>query len=591
MISKKAAVKAAAKGKIGNLVRYLLDQKGKGDRVAAVTVTNCECGDPEWAVHEMQAVQSRNQRAKADRTYHLVISFRAGEDLPEDALAEIEREFCAALGFAEHQRVSVVHRDTDHLHVHVAINKVHPVRFTLHEPFNDYHTRAKLCERLEARYGLATDNGRSERNAPVHQKAAAMEAVAGVESLIGYVRRTLKEAVAAARDWTDLHRALAAAGVTLKPQGNGLVVESNGTRAKASSCLRELSKAALEKRLGPYRDVRVAVGTPGRKYQARPMQPESERLYLRYQTARTTAKQAQHDRLGGALAAHRSRVQQARTAYNLQRTIIDLTRRNAVNTVMRQFHRANLKSKIAASFATYQTQRRAIYREAKLLAWNDWLMVQASAGDQSAQRLLQSRHAKQVSGVPSPTPFRNHLPKSNARPNYAGPGVTKAGHGIRPPYSGANVQRAPHPSRPDYGRGLSFGAKLLWRAAALLQSRLGKSGGSGPARPLASVRDLSGVDVVYDRPGTEVLLRTHEPDRLGSQSRSLSDPTMRRSGTGVAGVGSQTGKSGSQSGSKSRAVTAADADPPSAYATRNGTLRGVARTASRLIERAKGWTR
>ena len=193
MISKKAPVKAAAKSKIGHLVAYLLDPKGKDDRVAAVAVTNCQSEDPKWAVHEMQAVQSRNQRAKGDRTYHLVISFRAGEDLPADTLAQIEAEFCRALGFAEHQRVSVVHRDTDNLHLHVAINKVHPTRFTLHEPFNDFHTRAKLCEQLEARYGLEPDrSARPSETFPASEKAAAMEAIAGVESLIGYVQRSLQ---------------------------------------------------------------------------------------------------------------------------------------------------------------------------------------------------------------------------------------------------------------------------------------------------------------------------------------------------------------------------------------------------------------
>ena len=122
MISKKAPVNAPPNFILCFLAAFLLDQKGKNDRVAAVSVSNCQSDDPKWAVHEMQAVQSRNQRAKEDRTYHLVISFRAGEDLPGDALAQIEGAFCRALGFVEHQRVSVVHRDTDNLHLHVAIN-------------------------------------------------------------------------------------------------------------------------------------------------------------------------------------------------------------------------------------------------------------------------------------------------------------------------------------------------------------------------------------------------------------------------------------------------------------------------------------
>ena len=359
------------------------------------------------------------------------------------------------------------------------------------------------------------------------------------------------------------------------------MVESNGTRARASSCLRELSKAALEKRFGAYQNASATAGTSGKTYRARPMQPDSERLYQRYQAVRTKVREARHERLGAALTAHRGRVEQAKTAYKLQRGIIGITRRNAVNTVMLQLHRAHLQSKIAASFATYQTQRQTIFREAKLLAWNDWLMVQASTGNQSAQRLLQSRHARKVAGGPSPAPAKSLFPKFNARPNYAGPGVTKAGHGVRPAYSRPDAQRAPLPSRPDYGSERSLGVRLLRRAAALLQSRLGQSGRSGPTRPLASVRDLSGVDVVYDRPGTEVLLRTHEPDRLGPESRSLPDPAVRRSGTGADGVGSQTGKSSGQGGGESSVVTAADVGGPAPYATRGGTLRGIAEVAAK----------
>jgi Relaxase/Mobilisation nuclease domain len=43
-----------------------------------------------------------------------------------------EERFCKALGFAEHQRISVVHHDTDNVHIYVAINKIHPTTFTIH---------------------------------------------------------------------------------------------------------------------------------------------------------------------------------------------------------------------------------------------------------------------------------------------------------------------------------------------------------------------------------------------------------------------------------------------------------------------------
>ena len=595
MISKKAPVKAAAKSKIGHLVAYLLDQKGKSDRVAAVAVTNCQSDDPKWAVHEMQAVQSRNQRAKGDRTYHLVISLRAGEDLPGDKLAQIEDEFCRVLGFSEHQRVSVVHRDTDNLHLHVAINKVHPTKFTLHEPFNDYHTQAKLCQQLEARYGLKSDRSAAKRDLPGQQKAAAMEAIAGVESLIGYVQRSVGNSVTSARSWQELHEAFAKVGVALKPRGNGLVVESNGKTAKASSCFRALSKPALEKRFGPFHEMSqgAAIATPGKAYTVRPMQQGSTRLYEQYQAARSEVKKVRSARLAEALAGHRRRVQHAKIAYKTQRTIIGLTRRNTVNTVMLQLHRASLKAKVADSYATYQAERRALYRDAKLLAWNDWLMAQAAGGDKTATTLLQSRRAKHSSPPPPHHAATTSQPffRSNARPDYRRSGLARVPVSQQPDYQRKDLRRAPLPLRPDYGQRPSLGLRILRRAVALLQSGFGKSGRQTPARPLASVRDVSSLDVVYDGPRTEMLLRADEPDRLGSEIGRDADPAMRRPGNGAVGIGGKEGESGSQGSGQGKPSDAVAAPPAVPYSTRNGTVRGAVERVVKVIERAKGWTK
>ena len=540
--------------------------------------------------------KSRNQRAKGDRTYHLVISFRSGEDPSRETLAQIEDEFAQVLGYGEHQRVSVVHRDTDNVHLHVAINKIHPTRFTLHEPFNDYHTRAKLCQKLETRYGLQPDGATSQRELPAPQNAAAMERVAGVESLIGYVQRSLKTAVVSARSWQDLHEAFAKAGVALKARGNGLVVESNGKTAKASSCFRELSKSALEKRLGRYQESSQSetAATPGKTYSARPLQEGSARLYERYQAARIEAKRVQSRRIAQALAAHRQRTQHAKAAYNVQRTIIGLTRRGTVNTIMLQLHRANLKAKFAASFAAYRAERSVIYREAKLLAWNDWLMTQAANGDQPARTLLQARQAAKNSPprTSRPDAARQPTTKFNVRPDYQRSNLAKADTPVRPDYRRpTDPRRAPSPRDPDYGSRLSIAARLLGRAAALLQSRLGRSGGKGPARPLASVRDVSGVDVVYDLPRTEMLLRSHEPDRLGSEVGGGTDPAMRRQGGGAGGIGGQAGEGTRQRGGEGQAQDGVSPASPAPYATRNGTLRGASKTPDERVERAKGWTR
>lgn len=140
---------------------YILDTKEstiKGEKVASHRVTNCGTDDPAAAAVLIQATQAANTRSKTDKTYHLVYSFPPGENPSLEVLHAIEDELCASIGYEDHHRVSAVHKDTDHLHVHVAINKVHPTGFQNIEPYYDKKQLMKACERLEVKYGLERTN-------------------------------------------------------------------------------------------------------------------------------------------------------------------------------------------------------------------------------------------------------------------------------------------------------------------------------------------------------------------------------------------------------------------------------------------------
>lgn len=140
---------------------YILDNRNtttQGEKVASYRVTNCGTDDPGDATALIQATQAKNTRSKTDKTYHLVYSFPPGEQPPIEVLHAIEDELCAAIGYADHQRVSAVHNDTDHLHVHVAINKVHPTRLNNVEPYYDKARLMEASERLEIKYGLQRTN-------------------------------------------------------------------------------------------------------------------------------------------------------------------------------------------------------------------------------------------------------------------------------------------------------------------------------------------------------------------------------------------------------------------------------------------------
>ena len=133
-------MRSIGKSNIGALVSYLSNPQNKQERVGTVTVTNCVQDNALDAVFEIQAVQALNTRTVSDKTYHLIVSFRPGENPDKESLKFIESQICKNLGFEEHQRISAVHHDTDNVHIHIAINKIHPTNHTAHTPYFDYAT-------------------------------------------------------------------------------------------------------------------------------------------------------------------------------------------------------------------------------------------------------------------------------------------------------------------------------------------------------------------------------------------------------------------------------------------------------------------
>jgi len=198
-------MRSLGKSDFAGLADYITDEQEKTERLGLVQATNCEAGTVKAAISEVLATQHMNTRAKGDKTYHLLVSFRAGEKPDADTLKAIEERICAGLGYGEHQRISAVHHDTDNLHIHIAINKIHPTRHTMHEPYYPHRALAELCTALERDYGLERDN-HEPRKRGAENRAADMERHAGIESLLGWVKRECVSEMQSAQSWTELHQ-------------------------------------------------------------------------------------------------------------------------------------------------------------------------------------------------------------------------------------------------------------------------------------------------------------------------------------------------------------------------------------------------
>lgn len=402
MIAKHIPMKVARRSSFRDLVAYITHTQDKAVRIRAVRVTNCHQENALDAVHEVLATQLQNRRACSDKTYHLLISFDEADSPCAAALESIEDEICNALGFGEHQRVSCVHTDTDNLHIHVAINKIHPRQLTIHNPYCDYKALGAVCQRLEQAHGLAITNHETLARG-ARSMAIDMEHAAGVESLLGWIQRECLTELRQAQDWSGLHEALARNGLALQEKGNGLVIsDQEGRAVKASSVAREMSKAQLEKRFGPFvpndRKLQAA-----RTYRMRPMAPmapmpgghDTAELYQRYQADRQRCKHARAETVRELRQQKQAQIEEARRRARLKRAIIkQLGNESLVKRVLYHQAGAGLRSDIQAIRDRHQAQCKASLQDVQHLAWLDWLARKAALGDQAALAALRTRRQR-----------------------------------------------------------------------------------------------------------------------------------------------------------------------------------------------------
>ncbi len=521
MIAKHVSMRVTRKSDFGGLVRYITSAQGRDERIGEIAVTNCQTDDPQAAALAAMAVQSKNTRSQTDKTYHLIISFRPGERPTPEVLREVEARMCAGLGYGEHQRVSAIHHDTDNVHIHVAINKVHPQRLTVHSPLRDYRTLAELCDKLENELGIAKDNHLAQKRGG-EGRAADMEQIAGTESLIGWVRRLCSDELRAANSWQAMHDILAGNGLSIHARGNGLVITAdNGVSIKASSVARDLSKPALEARLGVFTaaDGSTPASSPTRTYEPRPMPSriDTTELFARYRDQQNNRSAARSAELADAARKRTAAIEAVKRAGRLRRATIKVAGGGAT-TKRLSYALASRASKQAIDkiVAAHQRERERISQRTTRKGWHDWLQEQAKAGNAEALAALRAREG------------RRHAPEDAVRAaEGAAHGISDAGRADHITKRGTIIYRTPGAAVRDDGASLhvSRGAELEGITAALkiARDRYGESlsiaGSAEFKERVAQAAASAGLAVRFTDPELEARRQALAANRTQQESR------------------------------------------------------------------------
>ena len=240
-------------------------------------------------------------RPNTNPFYHVVLSWRAGEQPTLDQATAAAAKSLHAVGMADNQAFFAIHRDKDHHHhIHIIANRVHPEHTVLTGPPRyDFLVLDKTCREIEMEQGWQHDNGpyvvidgqikrlshalrrqlglTTDKSAVPHApavKARMGEVKAGLPSLAGWLKNKVAPELVATQNWPEFHRTCSARGLTVVKVKSGLIFESamldKVTQTKASAVHYALSLGRLQKRFGEYQPPETAMaptdGTSGPVY-------------------------------------------------------------------------------------------------------------------------------------------------------------------------------------------------------------------------------------------------------------------------------------------------------------------------------------
>ena len=544
MIEKKISMKNVRLSNFAELVSYLSTSQGIHNRVGKVEMHNFnDINDLNFAVYDALRVQDYNKTAKSDKTYHLLVSFANGEDLSDEQLTKIEQSMIDALGFTEHQRISVVHRDTDNLHFHVAINKIHPEKFTIHEPHRDFKILGEQCKKFEIEFSLKQlERGKGNK------LGIDMEEMSGLESMIGWARRNVSESIKNAQSWEQVNQILNEHGFDLKKRGNGFVIGNGEIFVKASSIDREFSKAKLETKLGTYPyDKNGDVTYPKKtEYKKKPYSKrDTSQLYAEYQQSRSEFEEQRNYEINTLKLAKNKEISDIKAKFNLRFALAKATKGQSKRFLMKVLI-LQMRAEIKNSQKKYKGESQKIYKNYKNRTWADWLKKEAISGNERALQALRGRGKEAV--------YKGNQFKGEQVDNFENlriDTVTKKGTVI---YEQDNYTIR------DTGKSLRLGAipepKAVEKALEIAIKKYGKrldiSGTKEFQEKVAKIAAAKGLDVEFSNPVINNHFNQYQKEYEYARAKSRRTESINGVGSGFKRGNDSSEYIGNQSGSRSK---------------------------------------
>ena len=138
-----------------SLGNYLVVGRGgeEPNRVAWSKARNLPTDDPQLAAKIMRATAAQNVRVDQP-VYHLALSFDPRDAVDRQQMERVADRVLSELGLRDYQSLIVAHGDRQHSHLHILINRIHPLSHKAWDRWQDYAVVQRVLREEERALGL-----------------------------------------------------------------------------------------------------------------------------------------------------------------------------------------------------------------------------------------------------------------------------------------------------------------------------------------------------------------------------------------------------------------------------------------------------
>ncbi|MEM6814090.1 MAG: relaxase/mobilization nuclease domain-containing protein [Bacteroidota bacterium] len=132
----------------GGCVRYVMEK----DQAQVLDQSGIRSQNAVVATQDFNAIRRENPDVK-NAVWHTSISFAHQDKLTDQQMVDIGRDYLNKMDLKNHQYLMVRHRDTQHEHMHIVVNRIGLNGDLASDRWCKNRT-AKACDQLEVKYGL-----------------------------------------------------------------------------------------------------------------------------------------------------------------------------------------------------------------------------------------------------------------------------------------------------------------------------------------------------------------------------------------------------------------------------------------------------